>query len=380
MNEHMFPHIIYSQPGRPRQASSYGRDPERGGTWCGFRPAPALRKRILLAPGETHTMAELQGPGIINRLFMTTLLPFNNHALRNLTLRFYWDGEAQPSVECPFGDFYGASFGSYTSYISEPLSLTSRAFNSLWPMPYATSARLEVSNDGPVAVEPFFYHVGYTQLDEELPTELRFHAQWTRQNPTQQGVPFTILEAQGKGHYVGCHLFMQNLQRWLRRPLSDIPFPYGFGMGMLEGWESIYVDGEQTPSTIGTGTEDFFGGAWYYIFDGRFHAPDHGCTQRDFLRGRIAAYRFDLDFPMSFERNIKVDIDHGFENQISCDYTSIAYWYQAEPHRAFPPLPPVPGRQASSSMSNVLQTGILFGGPAIAGLALLWGLRKRLKR
>jgi hypothetical protein len=380
MNDHTFPHIIYPQPGHPRQASSYGRDPERGGTWCGTRPAPALRKRILLAPGETHTMADLHGPGIINRLFMTTLLPFNNHALHNLTLRFYWDNEAQPSVECPFGDFFGAPFGSYTSYISGPLSLTSRAFNSLWPMPYATSARLEVSNDGPAVVEPFFYHVGYTQLDEPLPSELRFHAQWTRQNPTQPGLPFTILEAQGKGHYVGCHLFMQNLEWWLRRPLSDIPFPLGFGMGMLEGWESIYVDGEQTPSTIGTGTEDFFGGAWYYVSDSKFQAPDHGCTLRDYLRGRIAAYRYDLDFPMSFERNIRVDLDHGFENQIRCDYTSIAYWYQEEPHRSFPPLPPVVGRKATSPLPNVLQAGLLLGGPALAGLALLWGLGKRLKR
>jgi hypothetical protein len=173
---------------------------------------------------------------------------------------------------------------------------------------------------------------------------------------------------------------MQNLQWWLKRPLSDIPFPYGFGMGMLEGWESIYVDGEQTPSTIGTGTEDFFGGAWYYVSDGKFQAPDHGCTLRDYLRGRIAAYRYDLDFPMSFERNIRVDLDHGFENQIRCDYTSIAYWYQTEPHSLLSPLPPVPERQASSPMPNLMQTGILLGGPALAGLALLWGLRKRQKR
>src|SRR5574339_427347 len=99
-----FHHLLYPQPGWTRQSSSFGRDPYRGSNWGGYRHMEACVKRILIAPGETHTMASLKGPGIITRIHMTTLLPFNAHALRNLVLRFYWDGEQHPSVESPFGD------------------------------------------------------------------------------------------------------------------------------------------------------------------------------------------------------------------------------------------------------------------------------------
>ena len=105
-----FHRLLYPQPGKTRQASSFGRDPDRGGEWCGMRPAEARIKRIMLAPGETHIMASLTGPGMVTRINMTTLLPFNAHALRNLVLRFYWDGETQPSVGSPFGDFFGAIY------------------------------------------------------------------------------------------------------------------------------------------------------------------------------------------------------------------------------------------------------------------------------
>jgi len=123
------------------------------------------------------------------------------------------------------------------------------------------------------------------------------------------------LDAEGTGHYVGCHLFMQNLEWWLRPPLRKVLFPYGFGIGMLEGWESQYVDGEETASVVGTGTEDHFGGSWYYYMSKKFAAPYHGCTVRDYLRGRIAAYRFDVLAPVPFRQSLRVTIDHGFENQ-----------------------------------------------------------------
>ena len=100
-----FHHLLIPQPGWTHQASSFGRDPERGSPWGGARHLEARRKRILIAPGETHTLASLSGPGMITRIWMTTLLPFNVHALRNLVLRFYWDGENDPSLESPFGDF-----------------------------------------------------------------------------------------------------------------------------------------------------------------------------------------------------------------------------------------------------------------------------------
>jgi hypothetical protein len=368
-----FHHLLVPQPGWTRQASSFGRDPERGSRWGGFRHMEACVKRILIAPGETHTMASLEGAGMITRIHMTTLLPFNNHALRNLVLRFTWDRETHPSVESPFGDFFGAPFGTYQPYASAPVSLTAGAFNCLWLMPYANGARLEVTNEGAKAVDPFFYNITYMELPEGPPSDLRFHAQWRRENPTQRGIPYLILDAEGSGHYVGCHLNMQNREWWLRAPVRDIKFPRGFGLGMMEGSETIYRDGETEPSVKGTGTEDYFNGAWYYLSkNGRFSAPYHGCIVRDLLRSRIAVYRFDMTAPVSFSRSLSVQVGHGFTNELDCDYSSTAYWYQAEPHRPFPALPPAPLRQPQPATVNLAQAGLVLAPPVAAMLALLW--------
>jgi len=376
-----FHHLLYPQPGWTRQASSFGRDPDRGSNWGGYRHMEACIKRILIAPGETHTMASLSGAGMITRIHMTTLLPFNAHALRALVLRFYWDGETHPSVESPFGDFFGAPFGTYQPYISAPMSLTAGAFNCLWLMPYASGARLEITNEGRAVVDPFFYNITYQELPDGPPGDLRFHALWRRENPTQPGTAYTILNAEGSGHYVGCHLQMQNREWWLRPPLRAISFPRGFGLGMMEGWEMIYRDAETTPSVRGTGVEDYFSGAWYYIPKrGRFSAPYHGCILRDLLRSRIAVYRFDMAAPVSFSHSLRVEIGHGFSNELTCDYSSAAYWYQTEPHRSFPKILPVDLRQPHPATANLTQSVLLLGPPVAATLALLWGFKQRRRK
>ena len=377
-----FHHLLVPQPGWTRQATSFGRDPDRGDDWGGHRHLEARVKRILLASGETHTMASLSGAGMITRIWMTTLLPFNAHALRDVVLRFYWDGENEPSVESPFGDFFGAPFGTYQPYTSIPMSLTAGAFNCLWLMPYASGARLEITNEGSSDVDPLFYNITYQDLPEGPPGDLRFHAQWRRENPTARGIPYMILSAEGSGHYVGCHLNMQNREWWLRPPLRAISFPRGFGLGMMEGWETITRDNETDPSVRGTGTEDYFGGAWYYLpKQGRFTAPYHGCLVRDLLRSRIAVYRFDIPAPVSFSRSLRVEIGHGFSNELPCDYSSTAYWYQTEPHRTFAPFPPVHLRQPHPAGTNMAQSALLLAPPVAAALALLWGLtRHRRKR
>jgi len=312
---------------------------------------------------------------------MTTLLPFNVRALRNLVLRFYWDGETHPSVESPFGDFFGAPFGMYRPYASAPMSLTAGAFNCLWLMPYATGARLDVTNEGSSAVDPFFYNITYQELPKGPPSDLRFHALWQRQNPTERGVPYTILNAEGSGHYVGCHLNLQNREWWLRPPMRAISFPRGFGLGMMEGPETITRNGELEPSIKGTGTEDYFNGAWYYLSKGgRFSAPYHGCTLRDVLRSRVAVYRFDLSAPVSFSRSLRVSINHGFSNELDCDYSSTAYWYQEEPHHPFPELPPVPLRQPHPAIVNLAQSALLLVPPVAALLALVWRLTRHRTR
>jgi hypothetical protein len=373
-----FHHLLVPQPGWTRQASSFGRDPERGSNWGGYRHMEACIKRILISPGETHTMASLSGAGMITRIHMTTLLPFNAHALRNVVLRFSWDGETHPSVEAPFGDFFGAPFGVYRPFASVPMSLTAGAFNCLWLMPYANGARLEVTNEGSKVVDPFFYNITYQELPEGPPSDLRFHALWRRENPTQPGVPYTILDAEGSGHYIGCHLNLQNREWWLRPRPRDISFPRGFGLGMLEGWETIYRDGELEPSVRGTGTEDYFNGAWYYLpKQGRFSAPYHGCIVRDVLRSRIAVYRFDMSAPVPFSKSLSVRLRHGFYNEMVCDYSSTAYWYQTEPHRPFSELRPVDLRQPEPAAKNLAQSTLFLTPPVAALLALVWGLRRR---
>jgi len=376
-----FHHLLIPQPGWTRQASSFGRDPDRGDDWGRHRHLEARIKRILIAPGEAHTMASLSGAGMITRIWMTTLLPFNAHALRDLVLRFYWDGEDHPSVESPFGDFFGAPFGKYQPYASAALSLTAGAFNCLWLMPYGSGARLEITNEGTVVVDPFFYNITYRQLPEGPPSPLRFHALWRRENPTRRGVPYTILDAEGSGHYVGCHLNMQNRGWWLRPPLRAISFPRGFGLGMLEGWEAIYRDGESEPSVHGTGTEDYFNGAWYFLpKEGRFSAPYHGCILRDVLRSRVAAYRFDMSAPISFSRSLRVEIGHGFSDELACDYSSTAYWYQAEPHRPFDKLPPADLRRPQPATVNLAQAALVLAPPVAAVLALVWRLTRNRRK
>jgi hypothetical protein len=377
-----FHHLLVPQPGWTRQATSFGRDPDRGDDWGGVRHLEARRKRILIAPGETHSMASLSGAGMITRIWMTTLLPFNAHALRDLVLRFYWDGEDEPSVESPFGDFFGAPFGTYQPYASTPMSLTAGAFNCLWLMPYTTSARLDITNEGSSVVDPLFYNVTYQELPEGPASALRFHALWQRENLTRPGVPYTILNAEGSGHYIGCHLNMQNREWWLRPPLRAISFPRGFGLGMMEGWETIYRDGETEPSVRGTGTEDYFNGSWYYLTKGgRFSALYHGCILRDLLRSRIAVYRFDMSAPVSFSHSLRVEIGHGFYNELPCDYSSTAYWYQTEPHHTFGQLLlPVYLRRPHPATGNVAQSALLLAPPIAATLALLWGLKRQRRK
>jgi hypothetical protein len=244
-------------------------------------------------------------------------------------------------------------------------------------MPYESGARLEITNEGRSVVDPFFYNITYQELPDGPPSGLRFHALWHRENPTQRGIPYTILNAEGSGHYVGCHLNMQNREWWLRAPIRDVTFPRGFGLGMMEGWETIYRDSEPEPSVRGTGTEDYFNGAWYFLLkQGRFSAPYHGCIVRDVMRSRIAVYRFDLSAPISFSNSLRVAIGHGFYNELACDYSSTAYWYQTEPHRPFQELAPVHLRQPHPATRNLAQSALLLAPPAIAVFALLKSLRR----
>jgi hypothetical protein len=239
-------------------------------------------------------------------------------------------------------------------------------------MPFSRSCRIEVINQAPVPCQAFFFQVQYLELEDQ-PSPLRFHAQWRREYPTRMGLPYRVLEAKGAGHFAGMHLWMQKSGWWLdpaqmlRRvqetgsPLSAV-FPETAGMGMLEGWESIYVDGEASASIPGTGNEDYFNSGFYFS-KGPYSAPHWGCTVRSYLTSRCAAYRFHVTDPIPFRQSIVVDMDHGYANQVETDYSSVAYWYQTEPHAEFPLLPPLTERLPTSPGQNALQFA-MFTSPA----------------
>jgi hypothetical protein len=280
-----------------------------------------------VAPGQTITLLDYTGAGIIRRFWVTIAPRADVSIHRQTILRMYWDDEPMPSVEVPIGDFFGVGFGEQKDYISLPLNETSGGYNCYWPMPFHKRARWTLTNLSKKRIDAFYYNIDFIAY-KKLPKEcLHFHAQWRRENPTRPGQNYTLLEATGRGHFVGAALFMQN-----RR---------GRDLGFLEGDEMIYFDGEAKPSFIGTGTEDYFSSGWY--FDrGLYSAPFHGVTLLDARLGRVCAYRWHIEDAMPFQKSIKVTIEHGHNNEYEGDYSSVAFWYQTEPHAPFPVLPANP--------------------------------------
>ena len=305
-------------------ARAKGGTPLHEGSWDRKGGNGDLRR---VAPGETLTLLDHQGAGIVRR-FWVTIAPRSEMVIhRQAILRMYWDGESTPSVEAPIGDFFGVGFGEQKDYISLPLNETSGGYNCYWPMPFHKSARWTLTNMSAKTIDAFYYNIDFTGY-KSISKDLRhFHAQWRRENPTTPNKNYTILEATGKGHFVGTALYMQN-----RR---------GRGLGFLEGDEMIHLDGEEKPSIIGTGTEDYFSSGWYYD-RGLYSAPYHGINLKDTLMGRVSTYRWHIEDAMPFKKSLKVTIEHGHANDHEGDYSSVAFWYQTEPHAPFPTFPSNP--------------------------------------
>jgi hypothetical protein len=333
------------RPGvRRLRVSSY--DPKGGNSdWWEFEP------------GQARDIASLAGPGCIKHIW-TTMWSDDRQALRKVLLRMFWDGETEPSVETPIGDFFGMGHGMSRNFVSLPLQMSpenGRAFNCWFPMPFQSSARIEIVNEASKRLN-FYFYVDYEAYPEgtSLDDYGRFHAQWRRVNPTPGWADpavrwednhekmreawrtpnttgegnYVILEAEGRGHYVGCHLdidcFSRQANDW-----------YG------EGDDMIFVDGAPLPVLHGTGTEDYFNTA--FAPKQEYSAPYHGIilyqgTEDWQWRGKNTLYRYHIEDPIFFEHSIKVTIEHGHANKLTNDYASTAYWYQAEPHQPFPPM------------------------------------------
>jgi len=284
--------------------------------------------RLSIEPGKTAVLAEIKGPAAIHHIWITiSAEPFYG---RKIILRMYWDEEESPSVEVPIGDFFGVGHGLNRNFSSLPINCSSngRARNCYWYMPFQKSARITATNEGTLTVGAFYYYIDYRELTE-LPSDTPcFHAQYRQEIPCQPLKNYLFLDATGHGHYVGCNLsILQRAMGW-----------WG------EGDDMIYVDGEKTPSLYGTGSEDYFSDAWGMRED---ENPFYGCPlqEPDFKTGsKATVYRFHVPDPIPFKKSIRVTIEHGHANDRSDYFSSVAYWYQSEPHKPFPALPPMKAR------------------------------------
>ena len=294
---------------------------------------------VVIKPQETFVLADVQGMGAIQQIWMTP-----SGTWRFAIIRFYWDGEKEPSVEAPIGDFFACGWQKYAQINSLPVCVNpGRAFNSYWQMPFRKSFKVTLEN---LADENFtiYYQINYalTEVPEDAAT---FHAQFRRVNPLPYKDVYTILDGvQGWGHYVGTYMaWGVNNNGW-------------WGEGEIK----FYLDGDTDfPTICGTGTEDYFCGSYDFDAPGpdgvvrytEFSTPYSGLAQ--VIRGdghynvqqRFGLYRWHIMDPIRFEKNLKVVIQAlgwrsgGRYLPLQDDIASTAFWYQAEPHAPFPKLP-----------------------------------------
>jgi hypothetical protein len=290
---------------------------------------------IIINPGETFTIAEMEGPGAVQHIWMT---PTGNWQFS--IIRFYWDDEKTPSIEVPIGAFFGMGWNEYAHLNSLAVTVNpGSAFNCYWKMPFRKKCKITVENINSAEPMRLYYQVDYT-LTEIGEEEAYLHAQYRRSNPNT-GSLHTILDGvKGKGHYVGTYMAVGvNNNGW-------------WGEGEIK----FFLDGDKDFATIvGTGTEDYFCGS--YNFENRVtkqyqefttaYAGLHQVIRPDGMyrsQQRFGMYRWHILDPIRFEKDLKVTIQDlgwrqgGYLAQQS-DVITVAFWYQREPHASFPKLP-----------------------------------------
>jgi hypothetical protein len=325
-----------------------------------------------IAPDEIIALADVKGPGVITHIW-NTYAAIERGNPRLIVLRIYWDGETNPSVECPIGDFFGVGHGMEAAFQSLPVTVNAdgHARNCYWRMPFRKSAKITVANEGRSPVPAFYWQVDWIKIPRLGHRTVYFHAQYRQEHPAIMGRNYLIADIVGRGHYVGTVLSVHGR----------------IGHWWGEGDDFFFIDGDEEPTLRGTGSEDYFGDGW-----GLHKAcyPFSGVTWME--RGMTTAYRWHVADPVVFKKSLHVEIEHkgvipnpdgsikaGFEERPD-DFSSVAFWYQTEPHKPFPPLPPaqdrlyvdyskiieaedlVPKAKASSGTVTVEQGGGLSGG------------------
>jgi hypothetical protein len=309
----------------------------------GWKVSPCIR----VPAGETLTLAEIEGPGAIQQIWMTL-----TGSWRNWILRVWWDGEDSPSIECPAGDFFCCGWGRFAQVNALPVNVNpGSAFNCFWEMPFRKSARITLENRDTINErQTAFFQINYTLTD--VPGDAAYlHAQFRRSNPLAYKQLHTLLDGvRGWGQYVGTYMAWQvNSNGW-------------WGEGEIK----FHMDGDgEFPTICGTGTEDYFGGSYNFEWPRRgdgdgpqyceFSTPYMGMPQVIRPDGcynantRFGLYRFHVTDPIRFEQDLRVTMQAlgwrsgGRYLPLQDDISSVAFWYQAEPHADFPALPDTDG-------------------------------------
>ena len=330
----------------------------------------------IIPPKETITLAELDGPGSITHIWMTSFCKYPKEAnllnpqladqlaptidvvpimgilwerfdpdfYRKAVIKITWDDHKYPSVLVPFGDFFGICNSMPSNYHSIGFSVSCNpdgeyhyggpaGMNCYFPMPFRSKAKIEMINEGE---RPFglYFHIDYELYRRPLPEDtLYFHSSWRRESPTDgwgSEIPantpevnaalnpkgegnFVILDTKGSGHYVGCNVFVAVRE-------TDL------GVGWCEGDDMIFIDGEEYPSVMGTGTEDYFNHGFGIQRNSHMMYAGSIINEID-VPGNNSAYRFHILDPIYFDKSIKVTIEHGHANHCSDDWSATAYWY-----------------------------------------------------
>lgn len=296
-----------------------------------------LSPSINIAPRQTVTLAQISGSGAIQHIWLTVAPEW----WRKLVIRFYWDDEETPSIETPLGDFFCNGWSVRCSVTSLAVAVNpAGGFNCYWEMPFRRGARITLENLGDSECQGCYYQITYTLTD--VPADVGYlHAQWRRSNPLPYKEVHTLLNGvQGQGHYVGTYL------AWG----TNNNFWWG------EGEIKFYLDDDQAfPTICGTGTEDYFGGAWgfeqpqgqYGVFSSPYSGMPQVINADGFQRSqqRFGMYRWHITDPIRFSRALRVTIQAlGWRSEgrylpLQDDIASTVFWYQREPHAPFPVLP-----------------------------------------
>jgi hypothetical protein len=289
----------------------------------------AAGREETIAPGQSREL-RCEGEGFLSTIRLKLSRPAPR-VLRGLALEIAFDDPAGVCVRAPAGDFFGSGCGD-RRFKSLPCGMTDAGYYSYWPMPFRKLAVVRLRNETqePIAVERF--DVGHVVRPQPANAGY-FHARYVQNHDIPLGEDYRILEAAGRGKLVGANVTMQNA-----RGASGIFF--------LEGDEKIYVDGEKWPSRwLGTGTEDYFNGAYFWNAPDKaaMARPHGGLTFLDWGIGRVCAYRWHLLDFVSFQKNVRLDLEHGGVSDSPTDYQSVAYYY-LDRATAQPPLPAVADR------------------------------------